>query len=158
MWYAIVYLHSQDTKDNEESAADEDNIADGSQRGDESLHNKLQPGSSTDHPAPHTHNHIHVRVHSRDIRLWTFKQRFHEQATWRTSAGAVFAANAELSECPGSGFHWCTPESPECPPETQIPTVHPERSSSTEGRSASRSRTPELQPVDEAQNTLVTLF
>lgn len=36
-----THLHSQDAKDDEEGAADEDDIPDGPQRGDERLHDQL---------------------------------------------------------------------------------------------------------------------
>lgn len=49
LWFAN-YLHPQDAKDDEESAADEDNVPNGSKRGDECLHNQLQPRGSADHP------------------------------------------------------------------------------------------------------------
>lgn len=44
-----AYLHAQNTKDDEEGAADEDNVADRFEGGDEGLHYQLQAWSSTDH-------------------------------------------------------------------------------------------------------------
>lgn len=38
---SIKYLHSQDAKDNEEGAADKDNVPNGSERCDECFHNQL---------------------------------------------------------------------------------------------------------------------
>lgn len=39
--YVRTHLHSQDAKDDEEGAADEDDVPDGPQRGDEGLHDQL---------------------------------------------------------------------------------------------------------------------
>lgn len=44
------YLHPQDAKHYEEGAADKDNVPDGSEGGDERLHNQLQSWGSADHP------------------------------------------------------------------------------------------------------------
>lgn len=44
-----AYLHTKNAKDDEEGAADEDNVADGFEGGDEGLHHQLQAWSSTDH-------------------------------------------------------------------------------------------------------------
>ena len=43
------YLNSQNSKDDEEGAADEDDVADGLQRREEGLDDQLEPGSSVDH-------------------------------------------------------------------------------------------------------------
>ena len=45
-----TYLDSQNTKDDEECAADEDDVADGLQRGEESLDHQLEAGRPVDHP------------------------------------------------------------------------------------------------------------
>lgn len=39
--YVRTHLNSQDAKDDEEGAADEDDVPDGPQRGDEGLHDQL---------------------------------------------------------------------------------------------------------------------
>lgn len=44
-----AYLHTKNAKDDEEGAADEDNVADGFEGGDEGLHHQLQAWSSADH-------------------------------------------------------------------------------------------------------------
>lgn len=44
------YLHPQDAKDDEEGAADKNDVADGSKRGDERLHDQFQSWGSADHP------------------------------------------------------------------------------------------------------------
>ena len=44
----ILYLNSQDSKDDEESATDEDNVADGFERREESLDDELESGSPVD--------------------------------------------------------------------------------------------------------------
>ena len=43
------YLNSQNSKDDEEGAADEDDVADGLQGREEGLDDQLEPGSSVDH-------------------------------------------------------------------------------------------------------------
>ena len=43
------YLNSQNSKDDEEGAADEDDVADGLQRREEGLDDQLEAGSSVDH-------------------------------------------------------------------------------------------------------------
>lgn len=48
-WFPGAYLYTQNAKDDEEGAADEDNVADGFEGGDEGLHHQLQAWSSTDH-------------------------------------------------------------------------------------------------------------
>ena len=45
-----VYLHAENTKDDEEGAADEDDVADWLEGRDEGLDDQLQPWSSADHP------------------------------------------------------------------------------------------------------------
>lgn len=47
----VAHLDSKDTEDDEERAADEDDVADGPQGGDERLHDQLQPRRSAYHPA-----------------------------------------------------------------------------------------------------------
>ena len=42
-------LNAKDAKDDEEGAADEDNVADGLEGGEEGLHHQLQPGGPVDH-------------------------------------------------------------------------------------------------------------
>lgn len=54
------YLHPQDAKDDEEGAADEDNVPNGSKRGDECLHNQLQARGSADHPGKRKQRHTDV--------------------------------------------------------------------------------------------------
>ena len=44
-------LDPEDAEDDEEGAADEDNVPDGLEGGEEGLHHQLQPGGSVDHPA-----------------------------------------------------------------------------------------------------------
>ena len=44
------HLYSQDAEDDEEGAANEDNVSDGLQRRDEGLHHQLQTWSPADHP------------------------------------------------------------------------------------------------------------
>lgn len=48
---SVAHLDSQDAEDDEEGAADEDDVADGPQGGDERLHDQLQPRRSAYHPA-----------------------------------------------------------------------------------------------------------
>lgn len=48
--YARTHLHSQNAKDDKERAADEDDVPDGPQRGDECLHHQLQSRGAADHP------------------------------------------------------------------------------------------------------------
>lgn len=48
---SVAHLDSQDAEDDEERAADEDDVADGPQGGDERLHDQLQPRRSAYHPA-----------------------------------------------------------------------------------------------------------
>lgn len=43
------YLDPEDTKDDEECAADEDNVANGFEGGDESFHHQLQAWGSANH-------------------------------------------------------------------------------------------------------------
>lgn len=45
-----THLHSQDAKDDKECAADEDDVPDGPQRGDECLHDQLQSRGTANHP------------------------------------------------------------------------------------------------------------
>lgn len=66
-WSDAPYLYSKNAKDDEESTADEDNVANGFQRGDEGLHHQLQTRSSAYHPEGRTEfregeakRHIHV--------------------------------------------------------------------------------------------------
>lgn len=49
------HLHSQDAKDDKEGAADEDDVPDGPQRGDEGLHDQLQSRGAADHPGKRKH-------------------------------------------------------------------------------------------------------
>lgn len=56
----VNYLHPQDAEDDEEGAADKHNVPDGSQRGDERLHNQLQSWGSADHPGNHKLRHTDV--------------------------------------------------------------------------------------------------
>lgn len=58
LWHSD-YLDPQDAKDNEEGAADQHNVPDGSEGGDESLYNQLQARGSADHPAAHEQNQKH---------------------------------------------------------------------------------------------------
>ena len=44
-----AYLKSKDTEDDEEGAADEDDVADGTQRRQQRLYDQLQSRRSTDH-------------------------------------------------------------------------------------------------------------
>lgn len=44
-----AYLHTKNAKDDKEGTADEDNVADGFEGGDEGLHHQLQAWSSADH-------------------------------------------------------------------------------------------------------------
>ncbi len=44
------YLHSQDPKDDEEGAADEDDVTDGFQRAEQRLNYKFEPRRSVDDP------------------------------------------------------------------------------------------------------------
>lgn len=59
-----AYLHTQNTKDDEEGAADEDNVADGFEGGDEGLHHQLQTWSSTDHSEQRTPGETQTQVSS----------------------------------------------------------------------------------------------
>ena len=61
MCVTAYYLHAQDAKDNEEGATDKDNVPDGSERGDERLHNQLQSRGSADHPGTQEEGHKDVR-------------------------------------------------------------------------------------------------
>lgn len=45
------HLDTKNAKDNEESATDEDDVANGLEGRDERLHHQLQTRSSADHPA-----------------------------------------------------------------------------------------------------------
>lgn len=45
----VPYLNTKNTKDDEESTADEDDVANGFERSDESLHHQLQTWSSANH-------------------------------------------------------------------------------------------------------------
>lgn len=47
----VAHLDSKDAEDDEERAADEDDVADGPQGSDERLHDQLQPRRSAYHPA-----------------------------------------------------------------------------------------------------------
>lgn len=80
------------------------------------------------------------------IETWHNVGCFLYAQTLHTSVDVVCAAGGGLWGCPGSCFHQCRPEKPECRPERQTPINHPERSSWTGGRSASQSRNRELQP------------
>jgi hypothetical protein len=48
---ALEELDPEDAEDDEECAADEDNVPDGLEGGEEGLHHQLQAGGSVDHPA-----------------------------------------------------------------------------------------------------------
>lgn len=93
-------------------------------------------------------NHISLKL-CRDfpgLRIQTHTRQMQIPQAAPTWVGVVCATAGGLGGCPGSCFHQCRPEKPVCPPETQTPINHLERSSWTGGRSVSQSRTPELQP------------
>lgn len=48
--FNYVYLNTEDAKDDEESTADQNNVADGLEGCDEGLNHQLQPRSSADYP------------------------------------------------------------------------------------------------------------
>lgn len=48
LWAVTTYLHPQDAKDDEESAADEDNVSYGLEGRNECLHHQLQARGSAD--------------------------------------------------------------------------------------------------------------
>ena len=59
------HLYPQDTKHNEESTADQNDVSYWSEGCDEGLDHKLQPRGSANHPATHTHTHAHTHTHTR---------------------------------------------------------------------------------------------
>lgn len=60
----LLYLHSKDAKDYEERTADEDDVADGFEGGDERLYHQLQTWSSADHSEQRTnHTFITLNLH-----------------------------------------------------------------------------------------------
>ena len=44
----LSYLNTEDPEDDEEGTADEDDVADGLERGEESLHDELEAGRAVD--------------------------------------------------------------------------------------------------------------
>lgn len=58
---AYVYLNSQNAKDNEESATDQHNISNRSERCDQRFNNQLQSGGPAYDPDnTNTHNQMHI--------------------------------------------------------------------------------------------------
>lgn len=135
-----AYLNSQNSKDNKKSTADQDNIPNGSQRCDQSLHHQFQTRSSAYHPA----------THSATVMLNTIA---FESETPKRSLGlltlmvAVFEANGEHVGFRRFDFHLLMQRRPGCPRATQTPAVHPRRSSCSAGTHGVQSIGPWLPPA-----------
>lgn len=66
--FLFAHLNPENTEDDEEGAADEDNVADGFEGGDEGLHHQLQTWSSADHSGSARSNQTNVSSVSTEVK------------------------------------------------------------------------------------------